>query len=421
MSIGLELEFPSTFTPVRNAVRRGLDGIAIQLAIRRGITDENRLTDILFRERHKEIGGRRLRPNERGLIREWVTIRSGIVRPALAAARAAAAQPTTPVGSPPPAAAAGLGVLDGIRALSGREVAPTETNALRIVKAVAAYWAIPWCVPYTILEHEGGVGLFRHHDGVMQTIKAARETVLPRIPRDLKLAALGLRAGDATSDDQLARTLEVEFHRRLGVQIVAGTQELVTSLRAFNGYVALAFVAYNAGTGSANLMATRGKGRRRPSATPEEWERMCRAAATLLHQPVSAVTVLTGQWQCDANLLDGRPGPKAGWHKRYGVVDRTTKRSLIAYQYLRKVSSKIRRSPPAIACDASTHMKRFDGTGDWSYEPSRPGALDKLFDPGKLGRSYQKAAAGELSPIPDDGSPWKIAGGRLTKVPPLAP
>src|SRR4051812_19442284 len=82
MNTILELDSPS-LSSVRSAARRGLDEVAVQLAYRRGIRDENQLTDILFKERHQELGGRRLRADEQALIQEWTTIRSTIVRPAL--------------------------------------------------------------------------------------------------------------------------------------------------------------------------------------------------------------------------------------------------------------------------------------------------------------------------------------------------
>jgi hypothetical protein len=420
MSSGVQLEF--SIAPIRNAVRRGLDGIAIQLATRRGIRDENRLTDILFQERHSELKGRRIRANESSLIREWLAIRNQIVRPALAAAGGVPAPPgAQSVGvQEPPAAVAGGGSVGAIRALSSREVAPTEANALRVVKAVAAYWSIPWVVPYTILEHEGGVKLFSQHDGVMQTIRSARDTVLPRLPRDLKLAVLGLTARDATSDAELTRTLHAEFQRRLALQIAAGTQELLTGLRNFNGYVALAFVAYNAGTGSAAAIVRHAAGPQGATGSSQNWERACRAAATVLHQRPTDAVVSTGQWQCDANLA--RPGVRgSGWHKRFVVRDRTSGNQLIAFQYLRSLRTRIRKNRPDLVCSTSNHKQSLDGTGDLVSEQSRWGALDKLYDPGKLGRTYQQAAVGELKPVADDGSPLKIVNGDLTKVPPLGP
>ena len=95
--------------------------------------------------------------------------------------------------------------MDALRALADRDVAPTVANAIGILKALGAYWSVPWQVPYTILEHEGGVRLFGHNDGVMQTIADARATIFSGLPRDLKVAALGLSANDVTPDAQLCR------------------------------------------------------------------------------------------------------------------------------------------------------------------------------------------------------------------------
>jgi hypothetical protein len=405
----------SGLVPIKNAIRRGLDGVAVQLAIRRGITDENRITDIVFAERHKELRGRRIGPNERALAHEWRTIRSTIVRPALQAARSATtATPATTVPSTPVVRPAVPGApLDELRALSGRDVAATEANAVRILRALGAVLGIPWQLPYTVLEHEGGVRLFPHNDGVMQTISVARDTILPRLPRDIKLAVIGLPASDTTTDAELVRTLHAEFHRRLAVQIAAGTHELATGLRNFNGYIALACVAYNAGTGSATHIVRRAGGPQGATGTPEKWERACFAGARLLHQPVSAVVVAIGQWQCDKNLASPK---RSGWYKRYGVTDRATGIQLIAFQYLRSVTTQIRRVPPTIACEPATHKKRLDGSGAFISETSRWGMLDKLFDPGKLKKSYREAATGQLAPIADDGTPLRIVNGQVAKV-----
>ncbi len=402
MNTILQLEFPS-LASVRSAARRGLDEVAIQLAYRRGIRDENQLTDILFQERHQELGGRRLRAGERALIQEWTTIRSTIVRPALWRLAAPAEAP-----------------LDDIRAAAGRGVTPTEANAVRILKALGAFWSIPWQVPYTILEHEGGVRLFAHHDGVMQTIADARATVIPRLPRDLKLAALGLPANDTTPDAQLVRSLHAEFSRRLAVQIAAGTQELLTGLSNFNGYVTLAFIAYNAGTGSATAILGRAAGPQGANGSPADRERGCLAGATLLHQSPANVVVSSGKWHCDKNLAQAGK-PTSGWSKQYTVHDRATGIQLIAFQYLRSIRTQIRKNPPEIACGAANHHARLDGSGELLGERSRCGALDKLLDPTKLGRPYQRAAPGELTPNADDGSPLKIMNGVLTRVAPVRP
>lgn len=52
-------------------------------ALAAGERDENTLTDLVFHERHPELGGRRIRADERELAREWLQIRDTVVRPAL--------------------------------------------------------------------------------------------------------------------------------------------------------------------------------------------------------------------------------------------------------------------------------------------------------------------------------------------------
>ncbi len=72
----------------------------IQEAIRRGVRDANRLTDLVFHPRHPERRGQPLRANEQDLVREWTDIRERLVRPALAR--------VSPVGPAPAPPAAGL-------------------------------------------------------------------------------------------------------------------------------------------------------------------------------------------------------------------------------------------------------------------------------------------------------------------------
>ncbi len=77
----------------------------------------------------------------------------------------------------------------------------------------------------------------------------------------------------------------------------------MTDLERFNGYVALAFQAYNAGAGWAYYTATLGRSKKKPRGLgPQEWEDMCRFGASLLHQSPSKVRVAQGVWQCDANI-----------------------------------------------------------------------------------------------------------------------
>lgn len=81
---------------VSSLLRAGKETAALQSAIAAGIRNENELTDLLFFNRHPELGGRALvkgQPNFSGLSNEWITIRNGLVRPAL--------QAKTPVSAPP--------------------------------------------------------------------------------------------------------------------------------------------------------------------------------------------------------------------------------------------------------------------------------------------------------------------------------
>ncbi len=409
------------FGTAGDIVTGGADWAIVQLALVRGIRDENRLTDIAFLRRHPERRGRPIRAGELQLAREWLDLRDRIVRPAMhtAAGTPPAAGTTTqtaPGAGVTSAAPGGTGALDALRPLVGRSTAATVPNAIAILRALCAYWSVPLQLPFTLLEHEGGLRLFQHPDGVMQTIASARKSVIPILPRPLKLVLLGLPAGDVTADDRLAQALQTEFPHSLAVQIAAGTQELVSGLSRFNGYVALAFVAYNAGAGSAYWVATGRSPKVRPYPVGEEWEQACRIGATLLHQAPGAVDVPNGMWQCDVNLaVAGKPG--TGWYRKYSVRDRKTGRLLISYQYLRSVRSCVRAGAPTIPCGQDNHAHQQDGSGRLDCSSSRMGALDKLYDTAQFPSPYREVAQAVFPPLGDDGSPLKVVGGKMTKVP----
>lgn len=89
-------------TPVTDALRRGLVPLAIRLAVRWGLHDENKLTNLIFLARHPERQGRALRRDEprfAQLSREWLDIRAQMVRPALNSGAASVATPTVPAPS----------------------------------------------------------------------------------------------------------------------------------------------------------------------------------------------------------------------------------------------------------------------------------------------------------------------------------
>lgn len=75
---------------------------AITEAFRRGQTGVSPLTDLVFYARHPERRGQPIRPEERQLAQEWLTIRDTLVRPTLARLTATPPSPTPP---PAPSAA----------------------------------------------------------------------------------------------------------------------------------------------------------------------------------------------------------------------------------------------------------------------------------------------------------------------------
>lgn len=83
---------------VLSALGRGLEPLAIRLAVLWGQRDENKLANLVFFARHPERAGRALvrgEPNFDRLSQEWLDIRQRLVRPALASApRPQPASPT---------------------------------------------------------------------------------------------------------------------------------------------------------------------------------------------------------------------------------------------------------------------------------------------------------------------------------------
>jgi N-acetylmuramoyl-L-alanine amidase len=56
---------------------------AVELALDRGVRSADDLTNLVFFARHPEMDGRRIRPDEKHLAREWLEIRRNIVEPVL--------------------------------------------------------------------------------------------------------------------------------------------------------------------------------------------------------------------------------------------------------------------------------------------------------------------------------------------------
>jgi soluble lytic murein transglycosylase-like protein len=77
----------------RHLIQTGQEVLAISEAIRSGQTDLNKLTSLVFFARHPELGGRKLRADERELAQEWLRIRDTLVRPVLARLQAGSSAP----------------------------------------------------------------------------------------------------------------------------------------------------------------------------------------------------------------------------------------------------------------------------------------------------------------------------------------
>jgi hypothetical protein len=68
---------------VQAALRQGFWAAAVRLMIVAGNRDEKQLTNLIFRSLHPEMANRPIRPDEKHLAKEWLTIRDQIVRPLL--------------------------------------------------------------------------------------------------------------------------------------------------------------------------------------------------------------------------------------------------------------------------------------------------------------------------------------------------
>ena len=62
----------------------GEEIVAVGLAHAGGVTEVNELTNLVFFGRHPEMQGRKIRPDETELAKEWITVRDTIVKPAVA-------------------------------------------------------------------------------------------------------------------------------------------------------------------------------------------------------------------------------------------------------------------------------------------------------------------------------------------------
>jgi Extensin-like protein C-terminus len=95
--LGLSLQ------PFREAVRGGQVGVAVGLALLKGVRDPNVLSNLIFHARHPDRGGRRLErgePNFAQLSREWLDIRDRQVRPLVQRLQAGSSTAPIPAATP---------------------------------------------------------------------------------------------------------------------------------------------------------------------------------------------------------------------------------------------------------------------------------------------------------------------------------
>jgi hypothetical protein len=163
-----------------------------------------------------------------------------------------------------------------------------------------------------------------HRDGVLQVVPDTRATLIPRIPRASKLAALNLPADSALSDAALNEQFAQAFvDKNLTVQVMTGAQYIKEQLDRFNGYVALAGLAYNTGPGRAqNVIDT--------------FDGDPRLAALQYHKQIGTapdqVTVQPG-----VDSVDQATG--VHWI-RYPVTANDTGKEIFQYLYLRQVPKR---------------------------------------------------------------------------------
>ena len=112
----------------RASLARGNEETAVQLALRQGVTDPNRLADLVFQGRHPERGGRPIARTEPALIAEWLSIRDHLVAPLLARRPAAPGPAAPPAGPFRPVPVESPG---GARIRDKRDPAPADVVNVR--------------------------------------------------------------------------------------------------------------------------------------------------------------------------------------------------------------------------------------------------------------------------------------------------
>ena len=199
----------------------------------------------------------------------------------------------------------------------------SESSALvNAVTRVASLMQLPALLLKAFLGVEGAN--VNSPDGVLQVTAGTRPTVIGSIPRALKLAALGQNDDPALSDADLnVRFAQAYVDKNLVVQVMTGAQYIQEQLNQFNGFVALAGLAYNAGP--ARARAVIGDFGGDPLATALQYHKS-------IGTGVDQVTVQAGIPQTD-------PNTGAQW-VRYPVTANDSGKEIFQYLYMRQVPGR---------------------------------------------------------------------------------
>lgn len=193
------------------------------------------------------------------------------------------------------------------------------TPLLQAVTRAARMMQIPTLLLKAFMAVEGANA--DHRDGLLQVIPSTRTGVIGRMTRQHKLAALNLGDDPELKDAELNARFGLAYAaKNMLVQALTGAQYIKEHLDQFQGYVALAGLAYNAGMGRAlRVLKEFGSD---PYITARQYNKR-------IGKEGEDVTVQPGIEQID-------PATGAKWI-RYPVLANATGQEIFQYLYLRQV------------------------------------------------------------------------------------
>ena len=194
---------------------------------------------------------------------------------------------------------------------------------LQAINLVAPLLALPPLLLKAFVGVEGGD--VTHPDGAIQVTEPTRSVVLRRIPRPLKLFALGITADDPNLDDMALTTMMAQAYvgRNVRVQVMTAAQYVREQVDTFRGFVALAGLAYNAGPTGA---------RRVVDAFGGDMYTTARQFHKGIGPATNQVTVQPG-----VEATDGATGQK---YTRFPVTANNSGKEIFQYMYLRQVPNR---------------------------------------------------------------------------------